>query len=298
MPSTAAPRRRPRPSAKPSSTAFYADLRGTGDKVDVVVFAAPQLSLIEMQQLAGLLDGRRVHGATSLIVATSPEIKFAADRMGLTRRIEDAGGIVAAGVCFYQSYAREMAEANGWQRLLTNSAKLVNIIAGYGYKPTLASMERCVDSAVAGKIVHDRRSCLNVPQAGIGPCRHRNGAGRGRQFFGALRSRSPQRHVLAPRAQASARATSGKSWFWCRQGRRRLGLDAARDGGARHGAQGHPVRPRQHHPGAGRHLRGTALVDRFERATPPRLIRTGDEIRVEPDKGLVDDPQSRLTAHT
>ena len=88
-----------------------------------------------------------------MIVATSPEIKFAADRMGLTGRIEAAGAVVAAGVCFYQSYAREMAEANGWQRLLTNSAKLVNIIAGYGYKPTLASMERCIDSAVAGRIL-------------------------------------------------------------------------------------------------------------------------------------------------
>ena len=98
-------------------------------------------------------DSAVIDEATSLVVATSPEIKFAADRMGLTRRIEDAGGIVAAGVCFYQSYAREMAEANGWQRLLTNSAKLVNIIGGYGYKPTLASMERCVDSAVAGRIV-------------------------------------------------------------------------------------------------------------------------------------------------
>jgi predicted aconitase len=133
--------------------AFYRGYAAAGDKVDVVVFAAPQLSLIEMAQVAGLLDGRRVHKATSLIVATSPEIKFAADRMGLTARIEDAGGIVAAGVCFYQSYAREMAEANGWQRLLTNSAKLVNIIAGYGYKPTLASMARCIDSAVAGKVL-------------------------------------------------------------------------------------------------------------------------------------------------
>ena len=72
--------------------------------------------------------------------------------MGLTRRIEDAGGIVAAGVCFYQSYAREMAEANGWQRLLTNSAKLVNIIAGYGYKPSLASMASAASTApCAGK---------------------------------------------------------------------------------------------------------------------------------------------------
>lgn len=133
--------------------AFYATYAAGGDKVDVVVFAAPQLSLIEMQQVAGLLGGRRIHAGTSLVVTTSPEIKFAADRMGLTQAIEGAGGIVAAGVCFYQSYAREMAEANGWQRLLTNSAKLVNIIAGYGYKPTLATMEHCIDSAVAGKIV-------------------------------------------------------------------------------------------------------------------------------------------------
>jgi len=134
-------------------SAFYAGFAAPGEKVDVVVFAAPQLSLLELQHLAGLIAGRRIHPATSLIVATSPENKFAADRLGLTRSIEDAGGIVAAGVCFYQMYAREMAEANGWQRLLTNSAKLVNIIAGYGYQPTLASMERCIDSAVAGKIL-------------------------------------------------------------------------------------------------------------------------------------------------
>jgi predicted aconitase len=133
--------------------AFYAGYAAAGDKVDVVVFAAPQLSLFEMQRLAGLIDGRRIHAETTLIVTTSPEIKHAADRMGLTARIEAAGGVVASGICFYQSYAREMAEANGWQRLLTNSAKLVNIIAGYGYQPTLASMEACLDSAVAGRIV-------------------------------------------------------------------------------------------------------------------------------------------------
>ncbi|MDX2205927.1 MAG: aconitase X catalytic domain-containing protein [Hyphomicrobiaceae bacterium] len=132
---------------------FFEGFAAAGEKVDVVVFAAPQLSLFELEQLAGLLEGRSVAATTTLIAATSPEIKFAADRMGLTRRIEEAGGVVAAGICFYQSYAREMAEANGWQRLLTNSAKLVNIIAGYGYSPTLASMERCVASACAGRIV-------------------------------------------------------------------------------------------------------------------------------------------------
>jgi predicted aconitase len=133
--------------------AFYAGYAAQGDKVDVVVFAAPQLSLLEIGRVAGLIAGRRINVDTTLIVATSPEIKFAADRMGLTQSIEEAGGIVTSGVCFYQSYAREMAEANGWQRLLTNSAKLVNIIGGYGYQPTLASMEQCIDSAVAGRIV-------------------------------------------------------------------------------------------------------------------------------------------------
>jgi predicted aconitase len=122
-------------------------------KVDVVVFSAPQLSLFEIQRVAALLDGRQVHPQTSLLVATAPEVKSAADRMGLTERIEKSGALLLSGVCFYQSYARELAEANGWRNLLTNSAKLVNIIGGYGYKPTLASMERCVDAAVAGRFL-------------------------------------------------------------------------------------------------------------------------------------------------
>ncbi len=133
--------------------AFAASYGATGDKVDVVVFAAPQLSLVGMAAVADALSGRRVHAETTLLVATSPEIKHAADRMGLTARIEASGAIVAAGICFYQSYAGEMAEANGWKRLMTNSAKLVNIIGGYGYRPTLASLDRCVDSAVAGRVV-------------------------------------------------------------------------------------------------------------------------------------------------
>lgn len=115
------------------------------DSVDLVVFSAPQLSLVEMQQLAGLLDGRRA--TIPLFAVTSPQVKPDADRLGLTARIEAAGGSVLSGMCFYQSYAREMAEANGWKRLATNSAKLVNIIGGYGYRPALLSMQACVEAA-------------------------------------------------------------------------------------------------------------------------------------------------------
>ncbi len=147
------------PSAPPAATvgadeiaAFYEAFGGGGDKLDVVVFAAPQLSLLEMRQVADLLDGREVHPQTTMLVVTSPEIKAACDRLGLTRRIERAGAIVLKGVCFYQMHAREIGEAMGWKRLMSNSAKLVNIIAGYGYKPSLGSTQACVDAAVAGRV--------------------------------------------------------------------------------------------------------------------------------------------------
>jgi predicted aconitase len=118
------------------------------DAIDLVVFSAPQLSLVEMAQVAGLLEGRRAR--IPLLVVTSPQVKPDADRLGLTARIEAAGGTVLSGMCFYQSYAREMAEANGWRRLATNSAKLTNIIGGYGYQPALLSMEACIERACAG----------------------------------------------------------------------------------------------------------------------------------------------------
>ncbi|MCF3948322.1 aconitase X catalytic domain-containing protein [Acidiphilium sp. AL] len=120
----------------------------TTGKVDLVVFSAPQLSIVEIQQVADLLAGRQVK--IPLLAITSPQVKPDADRMGLTARIEAAGGTVLAGMCFYNSYAREMAEANGWKSLASNSAKLVNIIGGYGYSPTLLSMEQCIDVACAG----------------------------------------------------------------------------------------------------------------------------------------------------
>ena len=120
------------------------------DDIDVVVFSAPQLSLYELRRLAELCDGR--HFVKPMLAVTSPQVKPDADRCGYTARIEAAGGQVLSGMCFYQSYAREVAEANGWKRLATNSAKLVNILGGYGYVPMLASMEQCIDAAASGRL--------------------------------------------------------------------------------------------------------------------------------------------------
>ncbi len=119
-------------------------------KVDVVVFAAPQVSLFEVQDIVKILNGRRVNSSTELLIATSPEIKSACDRFGLTGQLEQCGATVLSGVCFYQMYARELGQLNDWKVLVSNSAKLVNIISGYGYEPKLATMQQCVDAAVTG----------------------------------------------------------------------------------------------------------------------------------------------------
>jgi predicted aconitase len=124
-----------------------------GDKVDVVVFAAPQLSLIEMRQVADLCRGHHRHADTDMIVCTAESVYADAVRMGYVDTIEAFGAKVLKGTCFYQQYAREIGEANGWKRLLSNSAKIVNILGGYGYAPALASMEDCIASAIAGKVV-------------------------------------------------------------------------------------------------------------------------------------------------
>ena len=122
-----------------------------GDRLDVVVFAAPQLSLIEMQQVANLCRNQTMK--IPLIVCTAPQVYASALSQGLVDTIQASGGRVLEGTCFYNQYAREIGEANGWVNLLSNSAKIVNILGGYGYKPALASMKDCVASAIAGEIV-------------------------------------------------------------------------------------------------------------------------------------------------
>ena len=134
-----------------ASNAGNANNTDAPDVPDVVVFAAPQLSIIEMEQVTRLVAGKTL--IVPMIVCTSPQVYGDAQRMGFVKTIEAAGGTVLEGTCFYNQYAREIGEANGWVRLLSNSAKIVNILGGYGYKPVLASMQDCVTAAITGEIV-------------------------------------------------------------------------------------------------------------------------------------------------
>jgi len=128
-----------------------ADFGKKGDKIDVVVFAAPQLSIFEMQKVAELCHDKIFK--VPVLVCTSPQVYSDALRMNLINQIENSGAKVLQGTCFYNQFAREIGIANGWVRLLSNSTKIVNILGGYGYKPALANMEKCILSAVEGKLL-------------------------------------------------------------------------------------------------------------------------------------------------
>ncbi len=132
---------------------FYEEWGGIGEQLDVVALSTPQLDIPEIVRIADLLDGKKVHPDTTLLVYTSLEIKQACARIGLKQTIEKAGGRMVHGHDFFATFAREIREAHGWERLMTHSVKMVNICEGYGYKPTPASIPRCIESAIAGKVL-------------------------------------------------------------------------------------------------------------------------------------------------
>jgi predicted aconitase len=126
----------------------------TGDgNANLVVFSGPQLSLYELKTISELLEGKKVKEGTSLIVTTNRGYKAAGEKLGYLHKIEEAGGMVLEGVCFYilDSIVRLRVE-NGWDNLVTNSAKLANIIAAHKFNPILRRTEECVEAALTGRV--------------------------------------------------------------------------------------------------------------------------------------------------
>jgi hypothetical protein len=133
--------------------AVYESYPADREEIDLVVLTAPQLSVFELRQVAELLEGRRVHANTQFIATTNRQNHALAQSLGYIDTIEKAGGLVLVGVCFYLMAPGEMRSAFGWSNLLTNSAKLANIIGGYRYHPIFRRTRTCIEAAVAGRLV-------------------------------------------------------------------------------------------------------------------------------------------------
>lgn len=116
---------------------------------DLVVFGTPQLSLLELKELSEQLADLPLR--LPVFLTTAPQVKCGARVFGYLDALDDAGVTVLSGVCFYVMTAREVGERNNFKVIATDSAKLANIIEGYGYQSLFRPREQCLEIAATGK---------------------------------------------------------------------------------------------------------------------------------------------------
>lgn len=123
---------------------------GDGD-ARLVVFSGPQQSLLEMKQLAQLFEGRKVKAGSQCFVTTSGGVLAQARALGYAGLLEAAGVTILEGVCFYiLQNLTPMRLANRWTNLVSNSAKIVNIIGAHRFNTILRRTRDCVEIACSG----------------------------------------------------------------------------------------------------------------------------------------------------
>ena len=104
------------------------DLNQTSELPNLVAFGVPHLSVNELGELARMLEGRKLKAGIRLYAYTSSQAYDMAERTGISETIEQAGGRIS------QSTDAEISplKALGFDRVLTNSAKLAEIVSSEG----------------------------------------------------------------------------------------------------------------------------------------------------------------------
>ena len=125
---------------------------GDGD-ARLVVFSGPQQSLFEMKNLSFLFTNKKVKSGTTCIVTTNSAILKQSRDLGYARTLEDAGVTILEGVCFYiLQNLSPIREKNRWTNMVSNSAKIVNIIGAHRFNTILRRTADCVEIACTGKL--------------------------------------------------------------------------------------------------------------------------------------------------
>jgi len=126
----------------------------TTDEVEYIAIGCPHCSLEELRRVAQLLQGRKVHSACVLFIATSTIKYHLAKQMGIVQAIEKCGGVVVRGMCpgasIFGRYGKELAIGT----VATNSSKNAHYIGAHsgGHVKTLfGSLSQCIEAAIEGK---------------------------------------------------------------------------------------------------------------------------------------------------
>ena len=123
---------------------------GNGD-ARLVVFSGPQQSLPEMKRLAELFHERKIKRGAACFVTTNGAVLAQASALGYAGTLQEAGVTILEGVCFYiLQNLSPMRLRNRWTNMVSNSAKIVNIIGAHRFNTILRRTADCVEIACSG----------------------------------------------------------------------------------------------------------------------------------------------------
>lgn len=121
----------------------------TGDEVDFVMIGCPHASYEQIQQVASLLDGRRVSSDVALWLFTPSALRERARDEGLLDAIEASGARMLSDTC----PAIGQFLPPGTRRFATDSAKQAHYLpAIMGVEGAFATTADCVAAAIGGRL--------------------------------------------------------------------------------------------------------------------------------------------------
>ena len=123
----------------------YDELQTTSSKIDFVMLGCPHYTLKQVEEVARLLDGKKIHDGVSLWVCTSATTKTLAEKTGYVGVIEKAGGHVVVDTCIDEPCWAIYTDKVG----MTDSPKCAYYRRFKEVR--LGRLEDCVETAVKGK---------------------------------------------------------------------------------------------------------------------------------------------------
>ncbi|CAH0363778.1 unnamed protein product [Pelagomonas calceolata] len=153
---------RPRPSMTLSEgdlATAWADLcKGEGD-VDLIALGSPHLSLDELEALASYVAGEKKHDAVRVVATLGGATRRKASSDAL--KALDAFGVELVEDTCWCMLTEPVVPPSSGKLALTDSAKYAHYAPGLvGRRPRLASMSRCVASAISGRFAARRPAWL------------------------------------------------------------------------------------------------------------------------------------------
>ena len=123
----------------------YEELQTTSGKIDFVMLGCPHYTLKQVEEVARLLNGKKIRDGVSFWVCTSATAKMLAERIGYVDVIEKAGGHVVVDTCIDEPCWIAYKNKVG----MTDSPKCAYYRR---FKEAMvARLQDCVEAAIKGK---------------------------------------------------------------------------------------------------------------------------------------------------